>query len=132
MFSISSLRFKPLCAGLALGLALVAAPAAADPSNKWRIEISSDADSAGTIVFELLPVGGEPIVVAVPVPDETDENDIADLVRAALETQLAGRYNVEVDDGEDVLVKKVDGAADFDLRVRESTVADVKIDLDRE
>lgn len=132
MFRIHSLRFKPLCAGLALGLALVAAPAAADPSNKWRIEISSDADSAGAIVFELVPVGGEPIAVTVQVPDETDENDIADLVRDAMQAQLAGRYNVEVDDGEDVLVKKLDGAADFDLRVLESTVADVKIDLDRE
>lgn len=132
MFPMKSLRFKPLCAGLALGLALAAAPAAADPSNKWRIEISSDADSAGTIVFELLPVGGEPIAVSVQVPDETDENDIADLVRDAMQAQLAGRYSVEVDDGEDVLVKKLDGAADFDLRVRESTVADVKIDLDRE
>lgn len=132
MFPMKSLHFKPLCAGLALGLALVAAPAAADPSNKWRIEISSDADSAGAIVFEVLPVGGEPIVVTVQVPDETDENDIADRVRDAMQAQLGGRYSVEVDDGEDVLIKKLDGAADFDLRVRESTVADVEIDLDRE
>ncbi|WP_189452375.1 hypothetical protein [Cognatilysobacter bugurensis] len=128
----NSLTLKSLCAGAALGLAVAAAPAAADPSNKWRIEISSDADSAGTIVFELLPVGGEPIAVAVQVPDETDENDVADLIRDTMEAQLAGRYSVEVDDGEDVLVKKLDGAADFDLRVRESTVADLGINLDRE
>lgn len=132
MFRINSLRFKPLCAGLALGLALAAGPAAADPSNKWRIEISSGADSAGVIVFELVPVGGEPVAVTVQVPDGTGENDIAELVRDTMRAQLGGRYNVEVDDGEDVLVKKLDGAADFDLIVRESTVADVKIDLDRE
>lgn len=132
MSRISSLRFKRLCAGLALGLAFVAGHAAADPSNKWRIEISSDADSAGVIVFELLPIGGEPVAVTVQVPDGTGENDIADLVRDAMRAQLAGRYNVEVDDGEDVLVKKLDGAADFDLRIRESTVAGVGIDLDRE
>lgn len=132
MSRISSLRFKRLGAGLALGLAFVAGQAAADPSNKWRIEISSDADSAGAIVFELLPIGGEPVAVTVQVPDGTGENDIADLVRDAMRAQLAGRYNVEVDDGEDVLVKKLDGAADFDLRIRESTVAGVGIDLDRE
>lgn len=132
MPKIRFLCLKPLCAGLVLGLMLAAAPAAADPSNKWRIEIDNAADSAGVIVFELLPVGGEPVAVTVQVPDDTGENDIAELVRDAMQAQLAGRYRVEVDDGEDVLVKKLDGAADFDLRVRELTVDDVEIDLDRE
>lgn len=132
MFRTHSLRFKSLCAALALGLALVAGPAAAEPSNKWRIEVSSDADSAGAITFELLPVGGEPITVSVQVPDGTEENAIAVLVHDAMQAQLAGRYIVEVDDGEHVLVKKLDGAADFDLRLRGSTVADVEIGLDRE
>lgn len=132
MLKNQPVRFRPLCVGLVLGLALAAAPAAADPSNKWRIEIDNAADSAGTIVFELLPVGGEPITVAVQVPDDTGENAIAERVRDAMQAQLAGRYSVEVDDGEDVLIKKLDGAADFDLRVRESTVAEVEIDLDRE
>jgi hypothetical protein len=120
--------------GLALAVAcmLASGAATADPSNKWRIQISSDADSAGGIVFDLVPVGGAPASVTVQVPADTDENDVADLIRSAMRAQLGTSYNVEVDDGEDVLVKKADGAADFDLQVRENTVDGVRINLDTE
>jgi hypothetical protein len=123
-------RFPGLAA--ALTLALMAGAASADPSNKWRIQVSSDADSAGVIVFDLTPVGGMPASVTVQVPDDTDENDVADLVRSSMQAQLGTTYSVEVDDGEDVLVKKADGAADFDLQVRQNTVQGVRINLDQE
>ena len=122
-------RIPGLAAALAL---LVAGAASAEPSNKWRIEVSSDADSTGVIVFELAPIGGAPASVTVQVPDDTDENDVADLIRDAMRAQLGDAYHVEVDDGEDVLVKKRDGAADFDLTVREQTVRGVRLNLDRE
>ena len=125
-------RFR--IAGLALALAglSVAAPALAEPSNKWRIQISSDADSDGVIVFEVAPVNGPVMRVPVTVPDDTGENDIADLVAGALRAQLAASHDVEVDDGEDVLVKKRFGGADFDLRVVQKSVRGVRIKLDRE
>ena len=37
-------------------LALVAGAALAAPSNKWRIQVSSDADSDGVVVFRIAPV----------------------------------------------------------------------------
>ena len=117
---------------LAAALVLVAGAAVADPSNKWRIEISSDADSAGVIVFDLTPVNSAPVSVTVQVPEDTDENDVADLIRDAMQAQLGTNYEIEVDDGEDVLVKKADGAADFDLQVRQITARGVRIELDRE
>lgn len=125
-------RFRFLGFTVALAGLLAACGASASPSNKWRIQISSDADSTGVIVFELAPVNAPPVAVSVQVPDNTDENDIADLIVAAMRAQLGARYHVEVDDGEDVLVKKQNGAADFDLRVREKTVEGVRINLDRE
>ena len=66
------------------------------------------------------------------MPEDTDENDVADLVAAAMQAQLGSNYDVAVDDGEDVLVKKRDGAADFDLRVSGQSVEGVRINLDRE
>lgn len=130
MSRFARIRFPALAA--ALSLAMLAGAASASPSNKWRIQISSDADSAGVIVFDIVPVNGAPSSVTVQVPDDTDENDVADLIRGAMAAQLGGMYNVEVDDGEDVLVKKADGAADFDLQLRQNTVEGVRINLDRE
>lgn len=125
-------RFRfPLLAS-ALAFALMAGAASADPSNKWRIEVSSDADSAGVIVFDLTPVNSASVTVTVHVPEDTGENDVADLIRSAMQAQLGTSYRVEVDDGEDVLVKKAEGAADFDLQVRQMTVRGVRIELDRE
>lgn len=124
--------FRSLGLAAVLAGTLVAGSATAEPSNKWRIQVSSDADSDGVIVFALAPENGAPITVNVPVRNDTDENDIADLIAAAMRSQLGRSYRVEVDDGEDVLVKKRMGAANFDLRVVEQSVQGVRINLDRE
>ena len=66
------------------------------------------------------------------VPKNAGENHIARLIRDTLRAKLGDRYKVEVDDGEDVLVKKRTGGADFDLTITQKTVAGVRITLDRE
>jgi hypothetical protein len=88
-------------------LALSASPASAGSSNKWRIEVSEGANSDGEIVFQVTPEGGEAIEVRVAVEDGTRENKVARTISDAFESQLpSDDYHVEVDDGEDVLVKK--------------------------
>ena len=125
-----------LATGILLGLVvagLVAAPASAKPSNKWRIEVREGANSDGGIVFRVEPVGGQPMEVRVAVKDGTRENAVARTIRDAMEAQLPkDGYHVEVDDGEDVLVKAKGGAGDFDLNLIDNTVKSVRIDLDRE
>jgi hypothetical protein len=122
--------------GIALVLVvvgLVASPAHAKPSNKWRIEVSEGANSDGEIVFRVEPVGAEAMEVRVAVKDGTRENEVAKTIRDAFEAQLPGDgYHVEVDDGEDVLVKAKRGAGDFDLNLLDNTVKSVRINLDRE
>lgn len=125
-------RIAPLALGAAVALALSAGNAFAEPSNKWRIEIDNDAASAGALVFELAPVSGMPVGITVQVPAGTGENDVAALVRDALLAHLGSDYRVELDDGEDVLIKKQDGAADFDLRLLQQTVSGVRVELERE
>jgi hypothetical protein len=128
--------FPNLVIKAALILALIGlagSPAVASPSNKWRIEVSEGANSHGFIVFVLTPEGGEPIQIKVEIDDGTGENKVARKIHDALQRALPGdEYDVEVDDGEDVLVKKRSGAKDFDLTLASSDVKSVRIDVEKE
>jgi len=118
---------------LALTVLLGATVAQANPSNKWRLQFSGKADSDGVITITVHPKGGEPITTAIAVENNTGENAVAKTVVKGLEANLPkDGYHVERDDGEDVLVKKRHGAANFDLTIDSNTVKGVRINRDRE
>jgi len=111
--------------------ALLSATALAEPSNKWRIEFDDKAQTDGTIVLSVAPNSGAAITAETTIPAGTHENHIARLVRDSLKSALGGGYNVEVDDGEDVLIKQ-DGTGNFDLKLVSSSVTGLEIELERE
>lgn len=114
-------------------LALLASIASADGvENKWRLEFSGGAESAGRIVLQLAPSEGDPIRATVDVLEGRSENGVANDVRDALQAQAGRRYNIEVDDGEDVLVKKDDGERDFVITIVENSVRGVRINVGAE
>lgn len=116
-----------------LGIALVLGVAHANESNKWRVQFSESAKSDGTITLEFAPEGESAFEVSVKIEDGTGENKVARTVASGLKAQLPeGHYHVEVDDGEDVLIKKEHGVPDFGLRIVTNSVESVRIDLDRE
>lgn len=118
---------------LATSLALFACAARADGlQNKWRLEISGNAESAGQIVVQVAPEKGEPIRATTQVAAGRAENAVARDIGTALQMVASNRYSVEVDDGEDVLVKKRDGERDFAVTVIENTVQGVRVDIDAE
>ncbi|KRG69819.1 hypothetical protein ABB29_08475 [Pseudoxanthomonas dokdonensis] len=119
---------------LAFGLAcLLAATAAwAKPSNKWRLEVSEGANSDGVIVVEIVPEGGTATDISIQIKDGTGENHVARVIKDALEQQLGKGYHVEVDDGEDVLVKAKSGTPHFDMVIKQQTVTGVRLHLQRE
>jgi hypothetical protein len=110
---------------------LLGTAALAEPSNKWRIEFDDKAQTDGKIVLSVTPADGSTVQAIADIPAGTHENHIARLVRDSLKTALGGGYNVEVDDGEDVLVKH-DGAGNFDLKLVSSSVTGLEIELERE
>lgn len=116
-----------LCLGLAASLAL-----AAGVENKWRLQFSGNAESDGRIVLELAPGEGEPMRATAAIAKGRGENAVARDVRDALRAQVGQRYHVEVDDGEDVLVKKRRGERDFVVTIVENSVAGVRIGIDAE
>jgi hypothetical protein len=101
-------------------------------SNKWRIEVSEGANSDGNIVFRVTPDQGTPTDVTVAIKDGRSENDVAKDIVAGLKQGLDAKvYKIERDDGEDVLVKKRKGPS-FELKLVESTVKSVRINVTKE
>ena len=71
--------------------------------------------------------------VTVAIAKGTGENAVARAIRDALKAQLdSKRFHVDVDDGEDVLIKKRGRTPDIALRVAENTVAGVRLNTDKE
>lgn len=102
-------------------------------SNKWRIEFSEGANSHGKIIFHVSTDNGESFDISTSIDDGDSENHIARRVRDSFRDALPHHYyDVEIDDGEDVLIKEQNGAGPFRLRLVDSTVKSVRIDLDRE
>jgi hypothetical protein len=127
-------RMPVLIATAALSLASFQAVAeeALKLSNKWRIAVSEGANSDGNIVFRVTPDQGTPTDVSVAIKNGRGENNVASDIRTALKQGLDKKvYKVEVDDGEDVLVKKRKGP-NFELKLVESTVKSVRINIEKE
>ena len=101
-------------------------------SNKWRLQVSEGANNDGVMHFRVTPKDQAPIDVRVQLKDGRGEDgcsrDIRDAFKAGLDKKI---YKVELDDGEDVLVKLRSGPA-FSIELVESTVKGTRINFDRE
>ena len=116
-----------------LMLVCLSAPALAERSNKWRIEVNEAAQASGEVELSFTPSGAEATTVVVPIPASTDEDTAAALIRAAISQRFGeGVYATEIDDGEDVLVKAGASTPDFDLVLVRNTADGLKLDLERE
>ncbi len=122
-----------LGAAMVLGPLIAAAPAAElRYSNKWRLEVSEGANNAGVIRFRVTPKGGTAIDIPVALEDGRGEDgaarDIRDTLKKALDKDL---FKIELDDGEDVLVKVREGPV-IAIELVESTVKGTRVNLDPE
>jgi hypothetical protein len=127
-------------AGLSLAAAAAAEPAAqpAAPapalhySNKWRLQISEGANNDGVMNFRVTPKGGSAIDVPVSLKKGRGEDgcarDIRDSFKKALDKDV---YKIELDDGEDVLIKVRKGPY-VSIELVDSTVKGTRVNFDRE
>ncbi len=107
------------------------APAFASQSNKWRLQFSGAAESAGEMVLEIVPSGRAPVRVSVLIERNDGENRVARKVKSAIDRQAGKWVDAELDDGEDVLVKR-HFFRRFSIVLVSSTVKDVRINFDHE
>ena len=116
-----------------LMLAALSFADAAASANKWRIELDGQPVKTGDIQFRVTPRQGESTDITVNIRSGRAENNVAKDVRDAFAAKLdPERYTVEVDDGEDILIKKKDGQPDFALELLESDVQNVSIKIENE
>ena len=107
-------------------------PAFAAESNKWRLEFSGAAESAGELVLEIAPKGREPVRVTVLIERDDGENRVARKVKTAIDRQAGRWVDAELDDGEDVLVQRRLFRPRVLIALVSSTVKDIRINFDRE
>lgn len=88
--------------------------------------------NAGVIRFRVTPKGGTAIDIPVALEDGRGEDgaarDIRDTLKKALDKDL---FKIELDDGEDVLVKVREGPV-IAIELVESTVKGTRVNLDPE
>ena len=82
-------------------------------------------------MFVITPAEGPARRVEIAVRDSAGENEVADIVRDGLKDAIGDDYRVEVDDGEDVLVKRRWFRPRFNIALAENTI-DVRINFDQE
>ena len=78
-----------------------------DSSKHLRFVLGSGAaESAGELVLEIAPKGRESVRVTVAIERNDGENRVARKVKTAIDRQAGRWVDAELDDGEDVLVKR--------------------------
>lgn len=136
LFAAAPLAAPPAAA--AATAAASTAPAAPEPAplerkeNKWRLQFSGAAESAGEIVLAVRETGGKSFEVVVAIEGNDGENRVSSKVRRALDKALPWGWRVERDDGEDVLVKRRWFQSRFEITQLRSTVKGVRINFDQE
>lgn len=112
----------------------VSALAAEDkPAYKWRIELNHTTDNDGEIVFRIAPEdGGTPIDVATKIPARTGENHSAKILRDSFKASLGKAYHVEIDDGEDVLVKAKGKTKKFMLTMVSTSLTGLEVEIEHD
>jgi hypothetical protein len=116
-----------------------AAAAAAAPAkdlrytDDYRVSVDEDAQSDGEIVFGLTPKGGTTQEVKVAIKKGTSENNVAREIKNAFVAQIGTKdYNIEMEDGENVIIERSMGAKDYSLVLASSSVKGITVKVHRD
>jgi len=126
---------------LATSIALAQAPAAAPTASTeklsytddYRISVDDDANSDGEIVFRVTNKDGTTKDVTVAIKKGTNENSVAGAIKKAFVEQLGTKdYNIEMEDGENVIIERSGGKGDTSLVLVSNSVKNVDVKVHRD
>jgi hypothetical protein len=102
-------------------------------TDDYRISVNHDADSDGEIVFAVTPKGGTTMQVNVLISKGTSENNVAGAIKKAFVDQLGTKdQNIEMEDGENVIIERSMGTKDISLLLVSSSVKGVTVKVHRD
>jgi hypothetical protein len=102
-------------------------------TDDYRISVNHDADSDGEIVFAVTPKGGTTMEVKVLISKGTSENNVAGAIKKAFVDQLGTKdQNIEMEDGENVIIERSMGTKDISLLLVSSSVKGVTVKVHRD
>ena len=116
----------------AICLGSFATAAQADAAGKWRVEFGSHAGNDGTLTLRVAPEGGAPVDVETKITARSGADKVAKAVRDSLKVSLGEGYHVEIDDGEDVVIKREGKTPKFEVTLASSTLTGVEVKIRKE
>ena len=105
---------------------------AGKPSGKWKLEMDNSSASEGEIVLRFAPVNMTPVDVTTKFPKGVGENEAARILRDSLKAALGKGYKIQVDDGEEVLIRKNGKTPKFEITQVSSTVEGLIVKIKRD
>jgi hypothetical protein len=102
-------------------------------TDDYRISVNHDAESDGEIVFRVTPKEGTAKDITVAIKKGTSENDVAGVIKKAFVEQLGTKeQNIEMEDGENVIIERSMGEKDISLVLVSSTVKGASVTVHRD
>lgn len=97
-------------------------------TDDYEIVVDDDAESDGEIIFRVTWKDGKSRDITVPIKKGTGENAVAREIKRAFDKQLGTKhYNIEMEDGEKIIVERSGGKQDTSLVVVSSTVMGITV-----
>ena len=97
-------------------------------TDDYRIAVDDDANSDGEIVFRVTTKDGTSKDVTVSIKKGQSENEVARTIKRAFEAQLGTKnYNIEMEDGENVIIERSGGKGDTSLVLVSNSVKNVEV-----
>jgi len=105
-------------------------------SDDWKISIDGKTASRGELSFKMSFKPAEDgtvrdsVVVSVPVPEDTGENDVADMIGNAFKATLGeGDFDIDVDWGEHVKIEAQGDTPDFLLEIADNPLQGISLEI---
>jgi hypothetical protein len=102
-------------------------------TDDYRISVDDDANSDGEIVFRVTIKDEGAKDIVVKIKKGTNENAVAREIKKAFEEQLGTRhYNIEMEDGENVIIERSGGKSNTSLVLVSNSVKNVDVKVHRD